>query len=167
MVDLLKTNRCTLSPPSESDRDETFALYSNKDVRQFLGGVINRQAFDAIFTTLLADSASKTSVIRLTDSGAFVGTVNISRHHDSHDDELSYQLLPEHWGLGLALETLIVVLEFAARTRELKSIIAETQTANLASRKLLEKLSMSLDREVVRFGENQVIYRKEFKGLNT
>lgn len=167
MTEIIRTQSCKLGPLTESDRDETFTLYASKEVRRFLGGPVEQVDFDARFDELLASTTSKIWVIRLTDGGAFVGTISIGKHHDGLDDELSYQLVPEYWGKGFAFEAATAFLEQASKTLKLSSIIAETQAANTASRKLLEKLGMAPAREVVRFGEEQVIYRKEFKGHNT
>lgn len=162
----IETQRCKLRPLIESDRDETFALYESKEVRRFLGGSVGRGDFDARFDNLLTSTSSRNWAIRLADGGAFVGTISIGKHHDGHDNELSYQLLPEFWGPGFAFEVATAILELASNTLKLSSIIAETQAANIASRKLLEKLGLTLDREVVRFGDNQVIYRTEFRRHN-
>lgn len=163
MIKTFETQRCMLGPVCEEDRDDVFALYQNEVVRKYLGGTIGRTDFDTMFDRLLINEASSNWIIRSKARKAFVGSISIGKHHDGRDMELSYQFLPDYWGKGLAFETLTAVLEFVARTLSLKSIIAETQAANTASRKLLEQLEMSLERTLFRFGENQVIYRKQIK----
>lgn len=91
--------------------------------------------------------------------------ISLGKHHDDLDQELSYQLLPKFWGMGLAFETLTAILDFTSESLEYKTIIAETQAANDASRRLLEKLGMSIDKTISRFGEEQIIYRKALQKL--
>ncbi len=78
-------------------------------------------------------------------------------HHDKTDPELSYLLLPEWWGQGLATESVRAVLDHAHGCGA-ERIVAETQVANAASIRLLTRLGMRFERSVVRFGEAQAIY---------
>jgi ribosomal-protein-alanine N-acetyltransferase len=87
-----------------------------------------------------------------------VGLVEISRRHDLVDDEVSYEFLPKVWGTGIAREAVAAVLNHAFEWLGYQRLIAETQAANLPSRRLLEKLGMVHERDVVRFGAPQVIY---------
>lgn len=67
----------------------------------------------------------------------------------------------QHPGEGLAGECLEALLDHAGKTMELSTIVAETQSANTASRKFLEKHGMEFEKIVSRFGEQQMIYRKK------
>lgn len=163
MAEIIETRRCLLNLTKEADRDEIFALYDSTEVRKYLGGPVDRQSFNTSFDHLLHDKNSSTWTIRLKENSAFVGTISIGLHHDGVDHELSCQLVPEFWGQGLAQEVTTTILGYVAQTIQFPSIIAETQAANVASRKLLEKLDMVLDRALIRFGEEQVIYRKDLR----
>jgi ribosomal-protein-alanine N-acetyltransferase len=165
MSQSLETQHCNLSPSRENDRDETFALYQSEAVRRYLGGAVGRASFDTSFDNMLATTTSHKWIIRLKNDGAFVGLVSIAPHHDGEDQEVSYQILPEYWGKGLAFETLTAVLDFAAETLKLESIVAETQASNSASRKLLEKLGFTFERGITRFGKEQIIYHKDCANL--
>lgn len=164
-MESLESQRCVLVPACEDDRDDTFALYQNEVVRKYLGGTIERTVFDNMFDRLLVDGASSNWIIRLKAGKIFVGVISIGPHHDGKDMELSYQILPEFWGEGLARECLAALLSYARKELRLSSIVAETQAANIASRDLLEKAGFKAERTLIRFGEKQFIYRKPLTEL--
>ena len=90
-----------------------------------------------------------------------LGVVLLDRHHDLEDIEVSYLFLPEHWGRGYASAAVRQVLAHAFGTIGLCRVVAETQSANAASVRLLERLGFRLLRKVVRFGAEQSIYLAE------
>src|SRR5699024_11286264 len=53
------------------------------------------------------------------------------------------------------------IIDYSLSELALSKIVAETQTANTASCKLLEKLGMTLERIVYRFNAEQAIYSAE------
>lgn len=83
---------------------------------------------------------------------------SIGPHHDHVYSEISYQLLPIWRGDGYATEIVQVIIQFALNDLNLPKVIAETQTANIASCKLLEKLGMKFKGRIDRFGAEQAIY---------
>ena len=93
-----------------------------------------------------------------------VGLVFISKHRDGEDSELSYQFSPDAWGMGYAIEATRRVLDFAMNDLSLGRLIAETQSANKASCRLLERLGMTEQRRVQRFGAEQIIYASRVLG---
>ena len=162
MTNILETSRCLLSPTTKEDREDIFGLYSNEDVRRYLGGTVDEQIFNTRFSEMIMSSDTTNWTIRLKKDGVFIGIISIDQHHDGQDHEISYQLLPMFWGKGLALEIIDAVLRYAKNTMNLTNIVAETQQANVPSKKLLEKLGMQPIKTVTRFGEKQIIYRKDF-----
>ncbi len=59
---------------------------------------------------------------------------------------------------GLAFEVLTQVIEEGLNYLNIASIVAETQTANKASCRLLEKLGMKKVQMLERFGQEQAVY---------
>lgn len=66
--------------------------------------------------------------------------------------------MPHWWGQGLAKEAVQVIINHGLDELSQNIIVAETQLANIASRKLLEKLGMQEIKRVHRFGSEQIIY---------
>ncbi|MDP6749456.1 MAG: GNAT family N-acetyltransferase, partial [Candidatus Poribacteria bacterium] len=52
------------------------------------------------------------SEIRSKEDDPFIGTITLDTHHNGIDTEVSYQILPEWWGLGYATETLRTVMAY-------------------------------------------------------
>ena len=160
----MQTARCVLTPLQKDDVADVAALYTDEAVRRFLGGPADEDEVRTSLATLIEDGASGSAlhhwVIRLKD-GSFVGTVSLGAHHDGADTEVSYQLLPMWWGQGYAGEAVGAVVEYALFGLGLARVVAETQRANLASRRLLERLGMRPEQTLERFGAEQVIYVRE------
>ena len=91
----------------------------------------------------------------------FLGLVVLDAHHDEIDTEVSYLVLPEHWGRGYATCAVRSALHHAFRVIGLARVLAETQARNLPSVRLLQRVGMLPLRHVVRFGEFQSVYAME------
>ncbi|WP_275897949.1 GNAT family N-acetyltransferase [Halobacillus ihumii] len=134
-------------------------LYQNKKVREFLGGVRKEDSIHEILNEMLkSDDGSWYWIIKDKKLNGFIGLVSLTPHHNGEDIEVSYQLLPKWWRNGYATEVVSEVMNFAFEKLKVRSVVAETQTANLASRKLLEKLEMQLVNTFRRFGAEQSFY---------
>ncbi|MGL4236274.1 MAG: GNAT family N-acetyltransferase [Tabrizicola sp.] len=155
----IKTTRLGLRPLSALDLRFFLSLIGNDETRRYLGGPVRGwQAIRRFRTYLLAPSEALVWVVFVGRSRNAIGIVEVGPHKDGEDHELSYQFLPEQWGNGYAGEAVAAVIEIALGALRLNRIIAETQSANSASRRLLERSGMVELRRVQRFGEEQVIY---------
>jgi len=133
-------------------------LYSEPKVRFFLGGPLARELAEQRAAELAQDSGQVWGVRPKQGPHPLLGIVMLDRHHDLEDIEISYVFLPEHWGRGYATEAVRQALGHAFGTMGLRRVVAETQAANAASVRLLERLGFQLLRQVVRFGAKQSIY---------
>jgi [ribosomal protein S5]-alanine N-acetyltransferase len=155
----ITTERCRLDPLSESDAPDILRLLQSPECREYLGGPIDPAAFPDRLRAMLADEATHQWVVRLRDARDFAGLLSFGPHHDGQDQEVSYQFLPEFWGQGLAVESLRALLPEALNRLDLNTVIAETQTANTRSTRLLENLCFQHERTLIRFNAEQAIYR--------
>ncbi|EMR07252.1 putative acetyltransferase [Bhargavaea cecembensis DSE10] len=153
----MQTARCVLEPPAAGDLDAVKLLYGSEPVRAFLGGTRTGAEVERAFAGML-QNADSCWIIRQLEDGAFIGSVSLDLHHDGEALEISYQLLPEFWGRGYGTEAATEVIRHAFSNLGQERLLAETQAANTASRRLLERLGMKEERRVERFGEEQVIY---------
>lgn len=156
---VFKTERCVLSLFQESDSREVSALFSNPQVRKYLGGERKPDAIEEILSEMLTpEKGASYWAIRERSSNEFIGLISLDPHHDGMDHELSYQLLPKWWGRGYAAEAAAAIVDYALRELQLPAIVAETQSANEPSCRLLEKLGMKLEKKMFRFGAEQSVY---------
>ena len=107
---------------------------------------------------LLADNNSYYWVIREKNTERLVGLVSLDSYHDGIHMQISYQLFPEYWNKGYATEIISVILHYSIEELNLNKVMAETQTANLASCRLLEKVGMKRVRKITRFNDEQAVY---------
>lgn len=156
---MLYTNRCKLMEIQQSDYDDVKELYLDDEVRKFLGGAVEEKYCVVKFNEMLELKNSHWYwVIRNKESMEFIGLISLDTHVDGIGTEISYQLLPKWWRKGYGKETVNKVLEYAFEELRLNIVVAETQSANVQSCKLLESLGMNLENRVVRFGAEQNIY---------
>ncbi len=163
----IETERCTLQCLCEKDLEEAAQLFLSFEVRRYLGGVISKEtALKKLRSWMDADEGLYFCV-RLKSSGAFIGLIDISPHHNPRYKELSYQFLPAAWGHGYAHETIKALIEYCADTLHLTRLVSETQTANSRSCVLLEKLGYALLEKLERFGCGQSLYMLDLSGNHT
>lgn len=155
---MLQTVRCDLVMPAAQDRDALRQMFNDLRVRRYLGGTLSEQDADARADALIAASTANRWSVRLRENGRSIGLIELDRHHDREYTELSYQFLPSSWGTGLATEVVLAVVRHCFTELGLERLVAETQAANLPSRRLLERCGMYEFRQVSRFGEDQIIY---------
>jgi RimJ/RimL family protein N-acetyltransferase len=92
-----------------------------------------------------------------TASGEAVGSCMLDRVDGELD--ISYQLLPEHWGHGYAREAVVRVIEWAWNSTDDDHIVATTRSENAASVRLLEVVGMTKEREFVEHGASFTRFR--------
>ena len=140
---MICTTRCELTALRGDDLNHVLRLYTDTDVRRFLGGPVDEQTIRLRFVEMLeSDAATQHWAIRVKVDGSFVGIVTLGTHHDGINTEISYQLLPEWWGRGYAAEAVQAVITHALTDLCLPRVIAETQIANTTSCRLLERIGM-------------------------
>lgn len=100
-------------------------------------------------------------ILRLRETGEVAGRA-LLRHLDIagvDEVETGYSFHPAFWGRGLATETTLACLRIGHQGLGLRSIVAVTHPANLASHRVLTKAGMFKDRELRLDGRPQLLYR--------
>jgi len=100
---MIETTRCILTGIRISDLNHAIKLFTDPDVRRFLGGPVD---IDTGRKTVVGWTSSDTAdhrwVVRAKADGSFIGVISLSRHHNGVDTEISYLLLPNWWGRAMA-----------------------------------------------------------------
>lgn len=157
----LDTDRLRLTPMARSDFPFFWRLSGHRNVRQYLGGPVPWRRRLAQFQGYLSPPAAVGHwMVRPKPRAAAIGQIILSPHKDGHDMELSYVFHPAAWGHGFAREAALCVIDHALRDAGLTRIIAETQSANTASCRLLVRLGFAEVARLERFGAEQVIFEK-------
>ncbi|MEC0666389.1 MULTISPECIES: GNAT family N-acetyltransferase [Priestia] len=156
---MFETERCLINTIEAPDYTDVKNLYGNDEVRKFLGGIRSDNSIKEVFADMLnSGNDSFYWVVREKHTDNFIGLVSLDPHHEKVHLELSYQFLPKWWGKGYATEVVQLLINYALNELKLSKVIAETQTANKSSCKLLERIGMNLEQTITRFGAEQAIY---------
>ena len=160
---ILTTDRLRLRPFTANDLDSLARIYGNAEVmavRKY--GTLTREQtavkLDKIVAHWTAHGFGMWAVLERNDD-AVIGECGLRYTDDPEDEdpnqiELSYGLLPSHWGKGLASEAARAALDFGLDPAGIEHVIAIAQAQNTASHRILGKLGMRLVR---RWRENDKV----------
>jgi RimJ/RimL family protein N-acetyltransferase len=73
--------------------------------------------------------------------------------------ELAWAIVPERWGQGLATELARAAVRTGFEQLAVSELVALTLPHNAASRRVMEKVGLAFDRDVVHAGLPHVLYR--------
>jgi RimJ/RimL family protein N-acetyltransferase len=148
----LRTRRVLLRGWRPGDREPFAALNVDPQVAEFLDGVRDRAASDALVDMIDAHWARHGfglwAVERL-DDGRFIGFTGLSRPSFEAPFqpavEVGWRLARDAWGQGFATEAAEASLEHGFETLGLEEIVSFTAPANVRSRAVMERLGMQRD----------------------
>jgi RimJ/RimL family protein N-acetyltransferase len=152
----LETKRLVLRVPTDDDLEVVVRMLTDPAVRGYLGGPVPEDRARAALSGPV-DERWGSFLVTLMDTGEVVGSCLLDR--DRGELEVSYQLLPEHWGHGYAREAVTRVLDWAWANTDAPRVIAVTQTANAASMRLLEVLGMQAEDQFEEHGTRQTLFQ--------
>jgi len=142
----LKTPRLLLRPFAETDEDAIFALQSDTHVLRYWDSppwkeLAQAERFILACRQMEVDgTGARVAIERIADRG-FIGWCSLSRWNPIYRSaKLGYCLDEAAWGNGFATEAAGALLQWAFDTLDLNRVQAETDTRNVASSRVLEKL---------------------------
>lgn len=150
------TDRLTLRETCAKDRAAYLELLTSAEVYRYLGGAAPR---DAVARVMPEVPGRYPGVFAIELAGEFIGAIMIERRgaerpghvRDTGNElEISFTLLPEHWGRGYAQEAVEAVLRWVHAALPDESVLVCTQTANVRARRVAERLGF---RHVATFDE--------------
>ncbi|WP_402371007.1 GNAT family N-acetyltransferase [Isoptericola rhizosphaerae] len=142
----LHTSRLHLRPFAGADADHLFAMHTDAEVMRYWDSPrwtdrVRADRFVEVCERLAQEgSGARVAIDRVSD-GAFVGWCAVSAWNpDFRSASLGYCLDRSAWGHGYMTEAAHALLRWAFDTLDLNRVQAETDTRNLASARVLEKL---------------------------
>lgn len=142
----LPTARLRLRPFADTDADALFALHSDSYVLRYWDSPpwtehARAARFIAACRRMAEEGAGARLAIDRATDGAFVGWCGLTGWNPDHRSaSLGYCLGEAAWGHGYATEAARALLGWAFDTLDLNRVQAETDTRNLASARVLEKV---------------------------
>ncbi|MGB9359255.1 MAG: GNAT family N-acetyltransferase [Acidimicrobiia bacterium] len=155
-ADSLTADRLTLRPFEERDKAALVAMYTSPEVRRFLGGPVDDAAVEALWS---ADIGEQWGAFCIAEQGNDEAIGSCSFDRDRGDLEVSFQFMPDRAGLGFAHEAVSTAIRWVWATLDDASIIAVTQTANVAALALLRRLGFQPEKRFEEFGSEQTLLR--------
>jgi RimJ/RimL family protein N-acetyltransferase len=159
-VHLIETPRLLLEPLDSARLEDFVALTADPDTMRYWhrGGPFTSDTAARNFTASLARAREVGFGRRWVvskESGAGLGFTETKFLGDSCDDvspdevEIGWMLMASAWGKGYATEAGAAVRDEAFDRLELESIVAVHHPDNAASTRVIEKLGMAFERDVV------------------
>ncbi|MGG4444162.1 GNAT family N-acetyltransferase [Brevibacillus fortis] len=144
--------RLTLTKVALHDWELIRSIYSNPTLMEHIGATMSEEDIRRNFEKELApwslDSTHwLTWIIRETDSGNDVGLISICTRNREHlTAEVGFIILEGSKGKGYATEAIRRVFDFAVDTFGFNKFTAVCSEEHAASRRVLEKAGMKLDK---------------------
>jgi ribosomal-protein-alanine N-acetyltransferase len=141
----LRTSRLRLRPFADTDADALFALHSSAYVLRYWdsppwGERARAERFIAACGRIAEEGSGARLAITLSGH-AFIGWCHLTRWNpDYRSASMGYCLDDAAWGHGYATEAGRALLQWGFDTLDLNRVQAETDTRNVASARVLEKL---------------------------
>jgi RimJ/RimL family protein N-acetyltransferase len=142
----LSTDRLLLRPFAEADADALFALHTNRRVVRYWDAPLWKEReraarFLAACRQIEQEGSGARLAIERIGDRAFIGWCSLGRWNpDYRSAAIGYCLDDAAWGRGFATEAAGALLQWAFDTLDLNRVQAETDTRNIASGRVLEKL---------------------------
>jgi RimJ/RimL family protein N-acetyltransferase len=147
----IETARLRLRTWRESDLAPYARICADPEVMRYLSGPMTREHSEeqvAEFVGHWEERGFGLWAVEEKSSGAFIGFIGLLYHEDwsegEHRTEVGWRLDRPFWGRGLATEGATASLRYGFEKLGLERIISIAVPENLASRRVMEKLGMTL-----------------------
>ena len=92
------------------------------------------------------------------EEGGMIGFCGLRHLDDGPQVEILYGISPSRWGRGFATEVAVEVLRYGFDRAGLGRIVGIADRENVASRRVLEKIGMTFDEQVLHEGREEAHY---------
>jgi RimJ/RimL family protein N-acetyltransferase len=167
---MFETERLILRKLNKDDGENVFAMRSDAEIMRFIREPQIRRETDSWIE--LVSSRWQTEKIGLGAviekfSGKFIGWCGLWRLPETGETEVGYALDKKFWGKGFATEAAARYLKYGFEELNFDKIVAVARPENIASRRVMERLGMTLDGTGIYYERELVHYtirKNEFLG---
>ena len=170
----LETERLLIRPFSEHDLDKLIEMRADSEVNKYLGGA-KMQNPESLAKRLLVyiECYEKfgfgVAAMIWKETSEMIGWSGLMPLDEGDEIEVGYGMIKKFWGRGIGYEAAKAWLEYGFETAGLERIVAVAYPENKNSRRIMEKLGMSYEKNETHHGAECVCYaisRDEFFKLN-
>jgi [ribosomal protein S5]-alanine N-acetyltransferase len=147
----LRTARLFLRRFRASDVDDALAYRDDPEFARFLPHIprpFTRADAERFVETNMTEPWETLPTFAVVLDDRVIGTVNFTI--DGRVAMIGYAIARAHWGRGIATEAARAAMQWAIAEHALVEVWASTDVQNIASRRVMEKLGMTLEREDAR-----------------
>jgi RimJ/RimL family protein N-acetyltransferase len=144
----LVTTRLVLRSFRTDDVEDARAYRDDREFARFLPHVpqpFTQKDAERFVETNMTEPWETLPTFAIVLDGRVIGTVNFEIDAANRVAMLGYAIARAHWGRGFALEAATAAVRWAFAEHELVEIWASTDADHVRSRRVLEKLGMTLD----------------------
>ena len=160
---MIETSRLLLQPFAEGDLATLVKLRSDPDVARYIGGaeysrpekIAERFQFYLEHQRKYGFACGR---VVLQATGEIIGWAGLQHMDDSEEIEVGYGFDKPHWGQGYATEAAAALLRYGFAELGLERVVAVAEPANVNSWRVMEKLGLKYERELVYKGFDCVLY---------
>lgn len=155
---IFETERLVVRYFNHEDFDNYFALQGNPVVMQYIRPARTREESDHFLSEKILPSSREDYrgywAVQLKDTSEFIGCfVIIPLPDDAEKTQMGYSFLPDYWGNGYATEVACKGVDYFYNSTPLQEIYGVTETANIASQKVLMKAGFVFHRSKTEDGK--------------
>ena len=152
----LETKRLILRPMLETDFDALLLIFTDPSVMAaFNHPLFTHEQMQRWLQRNLAHQKEYgygLFSILLKETGELIGDCGLEQMEDQGAAELGYDFRSDFWNQGYATEAACAVREYAFDVLKLPRLISLIRVGNLPSRRVAEKVGMTLAEEFIRYG---------------
>jgi len=160
---ILETNRLLLRHLVADDLDNLFTLYSDPEIRRYFpeGTLTYEETKEELEWFLNGHPKHPELGLWATihkESNQFIGRCGLLPWtiEGRYEVEVAYMIAKEYWGQGLGTEAAKAILQYGFEQLGLSRLICMIDPSNNASRRVAEKIGMTLEKEMDGFeGDNK------------
>ncbi|MGE5222572.1 MAG: GNAT family N-acetyltransferase [Omnitrophica WOR_2 bacterium] len=152
---ILETKRLLLRHLMQDDLDDLFALYCNPEITKYIPDAPRNYTDTKEELEWFLNGHPRHPELGLwatvhKETGRFIGRCGLLPWtiEGQQEVEVAYALAQDFWGQGLATEAAYGILQYGFEQLHLSRLICLIDPANIASRRVAEKIGMTLEKKV-------------------
>lgn len=140
-----KTERLKLRQTTYEDAEAVFTVFSDPKVTKFhnLDTFTHLDQANRVIARRIKDFSTGRGIrwgIIHQKYNYLIGSCGFTWNNSENGAEVGYELKSQFWQQGIMTEALSAIVQYGFASRNLHFVVAQIMLANVASRKLLEKL---------------------------
>jgi ribosomal-protein-alanine N-acetyltransferase len=144
----LRTARLILRPFGEGDVEDCLRYRDDPELARYLPHIpvpFTRADAEAFVRTNMKEPWATLPTFAVVLDASVIGTVNLEIVPAERSAMIGFAIGRAHWGRGLAVEAAREVIRWALDAHDVQRVWASTDSRNLRSRRVMEKLGMRLE----------------------